>query len=557
MHVISRAEADVDDQWQKGAGDELSYDALRRSFEWHIPPTFNFGSDVIDAFARERDGLALICEDERGQERRYRYSDLSRLSNRFANLLRGLGVAKGDRVLVMLPRIPEWPVAIIGAMKLGAIPIPSIEMLTPHDLRYRLENSKAAAIVCRAEHSGKFEGIAGAVRAKISVGEAPGWHEWAAAMESASDLFEPATVSADDPAIMYYTSGSTGHPKAVLHAARAIYAWRNSARYWLDLRAGDRMWCTADTGWSKAGTSILFGPWSCGACSFIYEGPFVAAERLRLIAKHAINVFCASATELSLLLSEDFSGHDLSALRRTVTAGEALNPAVGRRWEAATGIRVDEAYGQTEALMLTLNVPGEPVHYGSMGRPLPGVDLAVIDEGGVPLEVGEEGDLALRLPNPQFMLGYWHETGPQLPPIIEASDGGWYVTGDRARFDENGYLWYRGRSDDIINSAGYRIGPLEVESALLEHPAVQACAVVGSPDQLRGEVVKAFIVLRSGYAPTDSLTAELQAHSKALATPYKYPRRIEFVDSLPMTATGKISRKILREREAAKPSSAP
>lgn len=526
-----------------------SYAELSAAFRWDVPEFFNFGTDVVDRRARERDGPALIWTNEAGDERRFSYSDIARLSDRFANVLRAHGVEKGDRVIVMLPRLPEWFVAIVGAMKIGAVPIPCIEMLTARDLEYRVRNSEARVVVCRAEQAAKFAAVEAEVPVRIALGAAPGWLDWAAEMAAASESCEPALVAAEDPAIMYYTSGSTGHPKGVLHPARVIYAWRVSAIYWLDLRPGERIWCTADTGWSKAGTSILFGPWTCGACTLFHDGPFVPAERLRLLAKHRVTVFCAPGTELARLVNENISGHDLSSLRRTVTAGEALNPAVAERWQAATGLRIDEAYGQTEALMLSLNYPGEPVRYGSMGRASPGSDLGVIDPDGNRLPAGQEGDLALKLPSPQLMLGYWKEPDRLEESGLTGPEGRWYVTGDRAERDRDGYLWYRGRSDDVINSAGYRIGPLEVENALLEHEAVQACAVVGAPDPERGEVVKAFVVLRDGQEPSPELTKRLQDHVKGVTAPYKYPRAIEYVLDLPMTVTGKIRRRALRDRE--------
>lgn len=524
------------------------YESFYRSFRWEIPATFNFGGDVVDRWARERDGSALIWENAAGEERHYTFSDMARLTNQFANVLHALGIGKGDRVLIMLPRLPEWMISVVGAMKVGAVPIPCIEMLTTRDLAYRIENSGARAIICRSEQVEKFDQY-NALSARIAIGGAPGWHDFHAALAQASADFLPARMASEDPAIMYYTSGSTGHPKAVVHATRAIFAWRLSAQYWLDLRPGERIWCTADTGWSKAGTSILFGPWSCGACSLFYDGPFAPAERLRLLAKHRIGVYCAPGTELFRLVNENLSAHRLDALRRVVSAGEAVNPVIAERWEKATGIRIDEAYGQTEALMLVLNYPTEPVKYGSMGRPSPGSDVDVIDEKGRRMEAGQEGDLAVLMPNPQMMLGYWKDAERTRACFLNGPEGEWYLTGDRAERDADGYLWYRGRSDDVINSAGYRIGPLEVENAILEHSTVQACAVVGSPDTERGEIVKAFIVLREGVAASDELARAIQEHVKSVTAPYKYPRAIAFIDALPMTMTGKIRRRELRDRE--------
>jgi acyl-coenzyme A synthetase/AMP-(fatty) acid ligase len=526
-----------------------TYKEMHAAFSWQVPEFFNFGVDVVDRKAREADDLALIWENAAGDTAAYRFSDIARLTNKLANALRARGIKKGDRLIVMLPRIPAWPISMVAALKIGAVPIPCIEMLTAGDLAFRIEHSEARGVICRASQVSKFEGLTDGLAAKLAIGAAPGWDDFDAAIEAASEQLQPATMAAEDPAVMYYTSGSTGHPKGVVHAARGLYAWRVSARYWLDLSPDDRIWCTADTGWSKAGTSILFGPWSQGACAFMFDGPFVPIERLRLLAKHRITVYCAAATELFRIVNEDVTAFELGALRRTVSSGEAVNPVIAERWERATGLKIAEAYGQTESLMLVLSIPGESIHYGSMGLPSPGSDVDVIDEHGARCADGEEGTVALGVPNPQLMLGYWKDAERTDSCFIDGPAGRWYLTGDRAYRDPHGYMWFAGRHDDVINSAGYRIGPMEVENALLGHPAVQECAVVGSPDAERGEIVKAFIVLRPDYSESDALIAELQAHAKAVTAPYKYPRAIEFIRELPRTLTGKIRRRDLKELE--------
>jgi acyl-coenzyme A synthetase/AMP-(fatty) acid ligase len=415
-----------------------------------------------------------------------------------------------------------------------------------------VHNAGASAIICRAEQVPKFTALESLVPVRIAIGDAPGWTNWDSAMASGTDTFTAADVAADDPVLMYYTSGSTGHPKGVLHASRSLYAWRMAAFHWLDLDPSDRIWCTADTGWSKAGTSIIWGPWSCGACAFFYDGPFSATERLRLLAKHRVTVFCASSTELFRLVNENTSAYDLSALRRTVSAGEAVSPVVADRWEKATGCKVSEAYGQTEALMMVLNYPSEPLKYGSMGRPQPGLDIDIVDDAGVRQPDNVEGHIALKMPCPQMMLGYWQDPERTAAAFIDGPEGKWYLSGDRATRDADGYFWYAGRSDDVINSSGYRIGPLEVENALLDHGSVQEVACVGVPDRDRGEIVKAFVVLKQGYAPTPQLAQELQNHVKSITAPYKYPRAVEFIDDLPKTVTGKIRRRTLRDVEIEK-----
>jgi acyl-coenzyme A synthetase/AMP-(fatty) acid ligase len=529
-----------------------SYEAARDGFAWEVPQTFNFGGDVVDAWARERpDHPALIWCDEAGVERRFSYAEIAAATNRMANALAAAGIRRGDRVVVMLPRIPEWQIAMVGCLKLGAVPIPCIEMLTERDIAYRLENAQARGAITTAPNVQKFARGAELV-ARFSVGPAEGWRELGPALAAASDAFDPVPLGPDDPAIMYYTSGSTGHPKGVLHAARAIFAWRVSAWYWLDLDRDDVMWCTADTGWSKAGTSILFGPWSCGSTVVFHDGRFDPKRRFEILARYRVSIFCAAATELRRLVHEDAGAYDLGALRLTVSAGESVNPEIVRRWTALTGCPLLDGYGQTETLMTVLNYRAMPVKPGSMGRPLPGTEVAVLSADGQRAAAGETGQLAIRLPHPQVMLGYWREPERTAAAKTRAAGAEWFMTSDLVAADEEGYLFYQGRADDVINSAGYRIGPMEVENVLMEHPAVTECAVVASPDEERGEVVKAFVVPARGHAPGPELVKALQDHVKRLTGPYKYPRRIEFVDELPKTASGKLQRNLLRQREFAR-----
>lgn len=525
-------------------------------FDWAIPETFNFAADVVDRWATEGDPLALIWQNAAGDERRFRFSDISRLTKRVAHAMREAGIGKGDRVLIVMPRIPEWQISLVAAMRIGAVPIPCIEMLTAREIAYRAEHSGAVAVVCRAAHAERIEPGLEGVSIRFSVGPREGWLDMTKAYDR-PDEAEAATVAVEEPAMMYYTSGSTGYPKGVVHAARAVFGWRYAARFWLDLRPGERIWCGADTGWSKAGTSVLIGPWSEGATSFHYDGPFDPAERLRLLAEHRITVYCAPATELYRVVQEDIAAHDLSALRRTVSAGEAMNPVVAAKWTKATGVPVAEAYGQTETLMTALTTTDVEPKLGSMGRAAPGLTLAVIGDDGHRLADGEVGHVALLTPCPTMMLGYWNDAERTEQSHVTGPEGRWFLTGDLASRDADGYFWYEGRSDDVINSAGYRIGPIEVENAVLEHEAVQECAVVGAPDAERGEVVKAYIVLKRGVTPDDALVADIQNHVKRVASPYKYPRRIEFRDELPKGHTGKVLRRALRDEARAQAKAAP
>ena len=540
------------------------YAATVRSFSLELPRTFNFGRDVVDEQAARHDKPALIWCNEDGDERRFNFSDISRLSNQLANLLSTRGLCRGDRVVVLLPRLPEWQIAMVACMKIGAIPIPCIEMLTTQDVDYRVNHSGATAAITTPSNIHKFDhcealGVCVAVdnvagRAiPLPVRPEAGWldERWIplSASQQESDQFECTDLQIDEAALLYYTSGSTGSPKGVLHASRGIFAWRLSAAWWQTLGERDTKWCTADTGWAKAGTGILFGPWSRGSCVLFYDGKFDVNERLRLMEKFKVTVFCGPATEFRHLVNAPVQDYDLSSLRLCVSAGESVNPDVVKKWKMLTGAQLLDGYGQTETLMTILNYPCLPVKPGSMGKPVPSTHFEVVGPLGAVLGDDEEGQLAMRLPHPQYMLGYWND--PQrTADATRCIDGvDYWLTGDLGYRDADGYIFYTGRTDDIISSAGYRIGPTEVENALQEHPAVVESAVVASPDEERGEVVKAYIVLHEDVEPSDALIAEIQQHVKATTAPYKYPRRIEFVESLPKNPSGKLLRRVLRDQE--------
>ena len=516
-------------------------------FPWKIPEHFNFAVDVVDYWARDPDRLALIAVNDSGDERKFTYRDIAQASTRLADLLAGAGLGKGDRIMVMLPRIAQWQIAMVAVMRLGAVPIPCITMLTEKDVSYRVEHSGAVGAITLAEETQKFEALS-SLKVKVCVGDSTrGWAGFEDATPGLADS-EPARVAPQDPAILYYTSGSTGSPKGVTHSSQAIWAWRFSAEHWLGLTPEDRIWCTADTGWSKAGTSILFGPWSQGASVLFYDGPFDPKARLELLEKYEVTCFCAAATELRRLVLEDVAGFDLSKLKSTVSAGESVNPEVIERWRELTDTTVLDGYGQTETLMTVTNRPNRLVKPGSMGVPLPGIDIAVYDATSNRIAVQGEGELVLGLPCPQLMLGYWRDPDRTRGTQVTIDGSPWYRTGDNVNIDGDGYVFYTGRADDIINSSGYRIGPQEVENALCEHEAVLECAVVGVPDDERGELVKAWIVLAPGFTPDTELAQMLQDHTKAVTAPYKYPRRVAFADDLPKTVSGKIRRNLLRER---------
>jgi medium-chain acyl-CoA synthetase len=524
------------------------WEDLVGGFQWRVPEEFNFGA-LVDAWATDRSRVALYWENEAGATARLTFWDVKQATNRMMNALDGLGVGRGDPVMVMLPRIPAWQTVVIGGLKLGALVIPCTASLRAKDIAYRARHSGAKAIVTSVEQVPEVERALADLpgpSVRLAFGGAPaGWHDLDAVLARASSGGVPARTRSDEPALCFYTSGTTKDPKAVLHAHRYPFAHRYTGEYWLDLQRADLHWTTSDTGWAKAAYGVLFGPWMNGVPVFMFDGRFDPARELDLLARYEISVFCAPPTEYRLLVKEDLSGRRLPRLRHCTGAGEPLNPEVIHAWHDRFGLLVHDGYGQTETILLAANVPGLPIRPGSMGKPFPGHDLRVIGEEGEELPAGEVGDLALRGTPPSLFVEYWKD------PEATASSrrGEWYLTGDRARRDEDGYLWFVGRADDVIISAGYRIGPFEVESALLEHPAVVESAVVASPDAVRGEIVKAFVVLRPGHEPGDELARALQDHVKRVTAPYKYPRAIEFVDALPKTVSGKIRRVELRNRE--------
>jgi medium-chain acyl-CoA synthetase len=521
------------------------YEDLVGAFSWQVPEEFNFGA-LVDAFATDRSRVALYWEDDAGQTARLTFWDVRQASNRAMNALAALGVARGDPVLVMLPRVPAWHVAMLAGLKLGALVIPCTTTLRPKDIAYRVRHSGARAVVTTTEQAAAVDAAGVDVAVRVALGGAPaGWHDWDAVLARGATTGVAVRTRSDEPALCFYTSGTTRDPKAVLHAHAYTFAHRWTGAYWLDLERTDLHWTTADTGWAKAAYGVLFGPWMNGVPTFMYHGRFDPERELDLLARYEISTFCAPPTEYRLLVKQDLSRWRLPRLRHCVGAGEPLNPEVIHTWHDRLGVMIHDGYGQTESIILAANLPALPIRPGSMGKPFPGHDVRVIGEDGGELPVDEVGDLAVRGRPPSLFLEYWKN--PEETAACRR--GEWYLTGDRARRDEDGYLWFVGRADDVIISAGYRIGPFEVESALLEHEAVVESAVVASPDPVRGEVVKAFVVLQPGHAAGPELVAQLQEHVKRVTAPYKYPREIEFVEALPKTVSGKIRRVELRERE--------
>ncbi len=521
------------------------YEDLMATFAWQVPEEFNFGA-LVDAWATDRSRVALYWEDEAGKTDRLTFWDVRQASNRAMNALAALGVGRGDPLLVMLPRLPAWHVAMLAGLKLGALVIPCTTTLRPKDIAYRVRHSAARAIVTTVEQAAAVDEAGVDVPVRVAVGGAPaGWHAWEGLLARAAATGVAARTRSDEPALCFYTSGTTREPKAVLHAHAYTFAHRWTGAYWLDLQRTDLHWTTADTGWAKAAYGVLFGPWMNGVPTFMYHGRFDPEHELDLLARYEVSTFCAPPTEYRLLVKQDLARWRLPRLRHCTGAGEPLNPEVIHAWHERLGVMIHDGYGQTESIILAANLPALPIRPGSMGKPFPGHDVRVIGDDGAERPTDEVGDLAVRGRPPSLFLEYWKN--PEETAACRRDD--WYLTGDRARRDEDGYLWFVGRADDVIISAGYRIGPFEVESALLEHAAVVESAVVASPDPVRGEVVKAFVVLQPGQVPGPELVRQLQEHVKHVTAPYKYPREIEFVEALPKTVSGKIRRVELRERE--------
>src|SRR6266516_4078256 len=539
------------------------YLQTRASFRLEVPEVYNYARDVVDAWAaREPGKLALLAVGpDGGDPRRFSFADLAASSNRAANFLAARGLRKGDRVFVMLPRNPEWYDVVLGCIKLGAVPVPGTTLLTARDIAYRLERAGATAAVTDAEGVSKVDvaaeplGLEPLERLWVGDPEAgdavpQGWSSWASGLEEASERppdVEP--TRADDPLLIYFTSGTVAYPKMVLHTQASLgIGHQITARFWQDLKPSDLHWTLSDFGWAKAAWGKLFGPWALGAANFLWalRGKPDFDLMLRLIGRHGVSTFCAPPTVYRGLVQLDLGAYDWSGLRHCVSAGEPLNPEVIKVWRDATGLTIYDGYGQTETVNLLANYRCMPVRPGSMGKPAPGFDVCVVD--GDVLGPRQEGHVAVRV-KPERPVGLFREYWRDPEATAGAFRGDWYYTGDRAEVDEDGYFWFVGRSDDVIISSAYRIGPFEVESALVEHVAVAEAAVVGKPDPDRGQIVKAFVILAPGHTGSEALVLELQDHCKRVSAPYKYPREIEFVDELPKTISGKIRRVELRERE--------
>jgi acetyl-CoA synthetase len=562
-------------------------DGLLTSFGLHYPDSFNFGYDVVDDIAAADPGRrAMVWCNPEGEEHTFTFADMKRWSDKTANYLASLGIGRGDMVMVILRRHYQFWFAAVALHKLGAILLPATFMLKEHDLEYRINRASVKALICTS--LGDIAQTADAVQARCpsletkiildgagggtmvgasdpGIGaafsgpgnvcaarvEREGWLDFNAGVAAASETFERVETSVTDPSLLYFSSGTSGNPKMVLHDGAYPLAHIPTAKHWHNVVSDDGgiHLTIADTGWGKAVWGKLYGQWLMEACVFTYDfDRFQAGEILSLIERHRVTTLCCPPTMYRLMMLEGLDSHDLSCLRYCTTAGEALNPDLFEGWRTHTGLTLMEGFGQTETPLTVFNTVGMTPKPGSMGRPSPQYTVEIQDEMGARCTPGQTGEVVVGIdPHPAGIMMCYHRDAEKT---AEATRDGWYHTGDIAWADEDGYLWYVGRNDDVIKSSGYRIGPFEVESVLLEHDAVRECAVTGVADPVRGKAVKATIVLDDGYQPGGDLAKELQTWVKKRTAPYKYPRIIDFVDSLPKTVNGKIRRAAIRDNDA-------
>jgi acetyl-CoA synthetase len=543
-----------------------SYEEFQEQFKVEVPEGYNFAFDFVDKIAAEDPTRpALVHVDTHGARRDLDYAWLSERSNRLATALKAKGIGKGDRVMLILFRRAEYWETMLALHKIGALPIPSPSLLTPKDITQRANYAGIKAVICEDSIAERVEAAKAdcpsfSLLVQVDGKTVPdGWTGYEALMAQGSpDYPRPEDApGGDDPMVIFFTSGTTGMPKMVVHPHSYPLGHFTTGAYWHDLEPGDLHLTLSETGWAKSVWGKFYGQFLAGATVFVWDfrGKFVPAELLDIISEHKITTFCAPPTVYRFLIREDLTKWDLSALRHCTTAGELLNDSVFEAWKAATGKPIYEGYGQTETCLQIATMTCMEPKPGSIGKPTPGWDIVLLDETGAPCPAGEEGEICIRLKNKndaQGVLGLFHGYMDEPGKTGSVMFDGFYHTGDKAWVDEDGYFWFLGRTDDLIKASGYRIGPFEVESALITHDAIIEAAVTGVPDPARGQSVKATVVLAPGYEPSDELTRSIQDHVKKVTAPYKYPRFVEYVDELPKTISGKIKRKEIRDRDLEK-----
>lgn len=482
---------------------------------------------IVERLADDPPGNALIELARDGSRREFGFGEVVDAASRYAGVFAARGVERGDVVLTLVGNRPEWVFSMLACWRMGAVVLPCNEMLRAKDLALRIDSAAPKLVVCDERN-----------RAEL---EASGWDGATILVPDDELLLGDPGPQVDcapgDPALMIFTSGTTGDPKPVVHTHGCLPGQRLQAENWFDARPGEIAWCTAASGWSKSARNVFLTPWLCGASAVLHDVRFDPEERMATIAAEGVNVLCMAPTEYRVI-ARRLQLEKIASLRQCVSAGEALNAEIFKNWHDGLGVDIHDGYGQTETGAITAVRPGDPIKPGSMGRPMPGIEIRI-----------EDGELLVDPATvPTFFAGYGRPGELEAPELIADADGRqWWHTGDLVSQDEDGYLWFDSRNDDIISSAGYRIGPFEVESALISHPAVAEAAAVGAPDAERGQIVRAVLVLKDGIAPSEQLARELQDHVKQTTAPYKYPRLVEFTDALPKTASGKIRRAELRE----------
>jgi acetyl-CoA synthetase len=538
-------------------GTYASYEDFARDFKVRVPDNFNFGFDVVDEMAkRAPDQNALVWCDDTGTSATFTFKQMKEYSDRAARALTDLGIRKGDPVMLILKRRYEFWFLSVALHKIGAICIPATHLLTVKDIAYRVAAADIKMIITVAEPDvldrvDEAQKISPTLRLKAVLGmDRPGWHNITAAIAAApADFTRPTGSNAsanEDIFLLYFTSGTTGMPKMVRHNYAYPLGHILTAKYWLKVQAGGLHFTVADTGWAKAAWGKIYGQWICGSAVMVYDyDKFVPKNLLSVLDRFGVTTFCAPPTIYRYLIKEDLSAFDFSKLKYVATAGEPLNPEVYHQFLKMTGMRIMEGFGQTECTVIVATYPWLEPKPGSMGKPSPGYDLDLVNDQGGSCEAGEEGQIVIRT-HQRKPIGMFDGYYRDQDLTNQVWRNGLYYTGDVAYRDEDGYYWFVGRADDCFKSSGYRIGPFEIESALLEHAAVLECAITAVPDPDRGQVVKATVVLTKKYSPSDELVKELQEHVKQVTAPYKYPRIIEFVTELPKTISGKIRRVEIR-----------
>lgn len=546
--------------YKKFCKEEFDKDGVLCAFEPVVPENFNFSYDVVDEIARiDPQRKALLWCNEAGEEQTFTFAQMKEYSDRAANAFLKQGIGKGDMVMLVLKRHYQFWFAILGLHKIGAVAIPATHLLTVKDILYRFEAAGVKAVVCTGEgdisvYMEEACNTYSGVTARFMVhGSRSGWLDFDAELMASEPHLERIPNRAEDPMLLYFTSGTTGYPKMVLQDFSYPIGHIITAKHWHNVVPGGIHLTVADTGWAKSVWGKLYGQWLCGATVFTYDyDRFTPSDLLKKIETYKINTFCAPPTIYRFFVKEGMENYDLSSLTYATTAGEALNPEVFNRFYEYTGLKLMEAFGQTETMVQTANLVGSTPKPGSMGKPSPLYEIELVDENDKPVPVGAVGEVVIKTGDAKRMRGLFMGYYKDEELTSKVWHDGFYHTGDTAWRDEDGYLWYVGRTDDVIKASGYRIGPFEIESVLMEHPAVLECAVTGAPDPDRGTVVKATVVLTKNYQPSEELKKELQNYVKKQTAPYKYPRIIEFTDALPKTISGKIRRVELRQAAASR-----